>query len=174
MKNFIKIFLTGFLLLVVLFLAVGSMLSKKYEVSRSIVVNAPKEKVHNYVGDLRMWDEWSPWKNGDANLKITFGEKTSGVGASQKWVSENGDGSLKFTSSDPEKGIEYDLSFDEGNYICKSSMLYETVNGGTKITWNLTGDATEVVLGGYFALLMDYMAGPMFENGLSKLKSKVE
>jgi len=174
MKNFIKGFLIVFLLLIVLFLVVGAMLSKNYDVSRSIVINAPKAKIHTFVGDLRMWDEWSPWKDGDASLKIIPGEKTSGVGASQKWVSENGGGSLTFTSSDPEKGIEYDLSFDEGNYLSKGSMLYETINGGTKVTWNMTGNATGVVLGGYFALMMDNLTGPMFEKGLSKLKSKVE
>ncbi len=38
----------------------------------------------------------------------------------------------------------------------------------------LRGEVDTPVLGGYLALLMDSMAGPMFERGLARLKQVVE
>ena len=88
---------------------------------------------------------------------------------------DSGTGALTITGSSPESGIEYDLLFDGGRYECKSSMKYSRLpDGDTKVTWAMSGDMGRSLTGGYFALLMDSMAGSMFEKGLSNLKSRVE
>jgi hypothetical protein len=69
--------------LIVAVAAVGLFLSTKYAVERSVIIDATHEKIHGYVGNLRKWDEWAPWKGEDPSIVVMLGEKASGVGASQ-------------------------------------------------------------------------------------------
>ena len=127
------------------------------------------------VGDLNEWNTWEPWKEADPSLVVTRGEKTKGVGASQSWVGDSGDGALTFTKDSPTEGIEYDLVFDGGTYVCQSAMIYDPLeDGDTEVTWRMMGDMGTPVIGGYFALMMDSMVGEMFDKGLSNLKTTVE
>jgi hypothetical protein len=106
---------------------------------------------------------------------VNHGEKTTGVGASQSWSGRDGKGSLVFTASDPAKGIEYDLLFEEGAWKSKASLTYSRLNSTQSVvTWKMWGSADIPIIGGYFALLMDRMVGPMFAAGLEKLKRVVE
>jgi uncharacterized membrane protein len=173
-----KIFKTLFsiiVILIVIIVVVGLFLPTSYTVERSIVIDASPSQIHKYVGDLNNWNSWEPWSEGDPNLVITHGEKTKGVGASQSWVGDSGDGALTFTKDTPEEGIEYDMVFDDGTYVCQGAMTYDSLEDGeTKVTWTMSGDMATPVLGGYFVLMMDSMVGQTFEKGLTNLKNTVE
>ena len=170
-RRSIKIFVT----LILLVVGVGLVLPTEYNVVRSVSINAMPEDIHVYVGDLTKWDLWSPWKEEDPTIVTTLGEKTSGVGAYQSWVAKDGDGSLTFTKVSPIQGIEYDLFFDGGEYHSIAGMHYNRgAEAATTVMWRMTGNMDMPVFGGYFAMLMDSMAGPMFERGLEKLKAIVE
>lgn len=161
-------------ILVVVFIIAGLLLPTTYSVQRSIVIDATPAEIHEYVGDLDNWGEWEPWTESDPSIAVTLGDKTTGIGAHQSWTGDSGDGALEFTMSSPDTGIEYDLVFD-GQFECQSAMLYEPVkNGGTEVTWIMSGDTEKPFIGGYLALMMDTMAGDMFEKGLSNLKQVVE
>jgi len=169
---------TAAVVLVILVLTVaviGLFLPAKYSVERSVVISATPGEIHEYVGDLKKWDDWAPWKEDDPSIVVTLGEKTSGVGASQSWVGESGTGALTITESSPDKGVEYDLLFDGGTYECVGSMKYDRLpDGDTKVTWVMSGDMGKSLASGYFALLMDTMVGNMFEKGLKNLKRVAE
>lgn len=171
----LKAVIAAVVVFILVIAAVGLLLPSSYTVERSIVIDATPEEVHEYVGNLKKWDGWSPWKEQDPSIVVSLGEKTSGVGASQSWVGDSGTGALTVTESSPSKGIKYDLVFDGGTYECKSAMTYERLQDGkTKVTWKMSGDMGRSVTGGYFAVLMDSMVGNMFDRGLSNLKRKVE
>ncbi len=160
---------------IIVFVVGGMMLPTEYSLSRDIEIQAKPEAIHEYVGDLKKWDAWAPWKEEDPDIVTTYGEITSGVGASQSWMDSEGGGSLTLTKSSPEQGIEYDLFFDQGTYQCKSAIQYATVAENiTKVTWSMQGDMNMLIIGGYLAITMDSMIGTMFERGLSKLKSHAE
>lgn len=173
--RFLKNFLLAVLLILIIIVVAGLFLPTSYTVERSITVDASPEEVHQHVGDLTKWDEWAPWKEEDPTIVVTRGDKTKGVGASQSWVGESGDGALTITKDSPEEGIEYDLVFEGGQYVCQSAVVYEELSKGeTKVTWIMNGDMETPVIGGYFAILMDSMVGDMFDRGLQNLKTKVE
>ena len=167
----IVIFLGMFVFLIVL---VGLFLPSKYEITREIIIHAPKAAVHAYVGDLKKWDAWTPWKGEDPTVVTTLGEKTTGIGASQSWKSDSGDGRLILTACDVEKGIAYDLYFGENTYNCSCNVTYESSGDQTKVIWLMSGDAGGPILGGYFAMMMDPLIGAMFDKGLIRLKYVVE
>ena len=171
----LKTLLSIVIILIVIVVVVGLFLPTSYTVERSIVIDAPPAKIHEYVGDLNNWDSWEPWREGDPTIVITKGEKTKGVGASQSWVGDSGDGALTFTKDSPTEGIEYDLVFDDGTYASQSAMKYSPLEDGeTEVTWTMTGDMGTPVIGGYFVLMMDSMVGKMFDKGLANLKNTVE
>ncbi len=173
--KFIKTAAVVLVILIVTIAVIGLFLPAQYSVERSMVVHATPEKVHGYVGDLKKWDAWAPWKEEDPSILVTLGEKTSGVGASQSWVGDSGTGALTVTESSPESGIEYDLLFDGGTYECRGSIkYYGMADGDTRVTWAMSGDMGKSLASGYFALLMDTMVGNMFEKGLKNLKNAVE
>ena len=167
-----KKFLVVLLILLIVIAAVGFLLPRSYNVAESVVIDVKPSKVHDLVGDLKRWDEWTPWKEEDPSIQVTFGPETKGVGASQSWTGKDGAGKLTFTASDPDQGVEFDLNFD--GKPAKGAIRYERVGDGTKVTWSLQGDADVPVVGGYLALAMPRLAGPMFEKGLAKLKSQSE
>ena len=162
------------LALVVLFVVVGLLLPSRYHVERSVVIAAPPERIHVLVGDLERWPDWEPWLDLDPSIRTTLGETTVGVGASQSWVGNSGNGELTFTSWDPRTGVVYDLAFDQGKIRSVGSISYEPVEGGTKVTWDMSGENGMNPLARYFGLLMDAMVGPPFEMGLEKLKAATE
>lgn len=160
--------------LLVLFLAVavvGMALPQAYSVSRSARIEAPAERIFALVGDLQAWPAWEPFSASDPTTRTTLGERTSGVGAQQSWTGEGGSGKLTFTSSDPARGIAYDLEFHNGDEpsLARSAMEWVASGSGVDVTWSMSGEMDFPIVGGYFALLADSMIGPMFERGLERL-----
>ena len=161
---------------IMLVVVVGLFLPTNYEVSRSITIDAPRGKIHVLVGDLKRWDDWTPWKKHDPSLVVTLGDKTTGEGASQSWKGKDGDGELKFTKCTASKGVEFDMSFDEGRMKSECALLYEEQADGTLVTWKMKGDLDSLppIMAGYFAAMMPAMVGGSFDEGLAALKAEVE
>ncbi len=160
--------------LIGVFIVVGLILPTEYTVTRTEMIQAKPAAIHTHVNDLTQWDAWAPWKDEDPSLIITQGKIKSGVGASQSWVGKDGNGELTFTKSSEKEGIDYDLSFNDGAFKSTAFIHYRDLGGNTQVTWTMEGNMTVPVVGGYFAMTMDGMAGPMFERGLTKLKNVVE
>jgi hypothetical protein len=162
------------LALVALVVVVSFFLPKTYHVERTVSIAAPASQVHRLTSDLaKGWPQWEPWSEVDDTIQTTYGDVTSGVGASQIWTGTSGSGELTLTHCDENTGVEYDMSFDEGEYPSTGKIVYTSTATGTDVTWVMDGEATGV-LGKYFGLMMDRMVGPMFEQGLDNLKAAVE
>jgi uncharacterized protein YndB with AHSA1/START domain len=162
------------IVIVILFLGIGFVLPADYHVERAVIIEAPTARVHALVGDLAQWDRWAPWKEADPTMVVTLGDVTAGVGAHQSWSGDSGSGELTVRSSDPEWGIEYDLDFDRGRYISVGALHYETVEGGTRVTWTMGGRMGANPVERWFGLLMDWLAGRDFRKGLDRLKAVAE
>lgn len=175
MRRFLKAIAISLLVLVAAFAAIGLVLPKNYDIERAIAIEAPPQSIHVYVGDLSKWGEWTPWKDSDPTLSIIVGEQTTGVGASQSWSGEGGDGELTFTASSPSEGVEYDLLFDNGAFQSVAAVQYHALDEqSTEVRWSMAGEIATPIIGGYFALMMDAMVGEMFDQGLDELKRRVE
>ena len=156
-----------------LFLALGFVLPKGFEVRRAKTIHTSPEKLHTLVSDLKRWDEWTPWKAGDPSLTVEVGQVSQGVGATQTWKGDSGNGSLKITKDDPKLGIDYDITFSESNDVSKASIHYVERGTETEVIWEMKGKIN-TPFGGYLAIFMDGMVGGMLEDGLNRLKSKAE
>ncbi|MFT5079683.1 MAG: hypothetical protein ACI9C2_000699 [Gammaproteobacteria bacterium] len=170
--------LIGLGIIVALFVMVGALLTTEYVVEQRVTIKASPESIHALVGDLARWDDWAPWVEEDPSVVTTLGT-TTGVGASQTWTSDEGDGELTFTASDPAKGIAYDMVFIMGETRAPATcaMTYEVDGENTTVVWTMEGDMEDSmppVLSGYMTLMVAGSIGAMFDTGLAKLKSELE
>ncbi|MHC4973306.1 MAG: SRPBCC family protein [Planctomycetota bacterium] len=170
----LKKILIGLVVIIVILVVVGFLLPTEYEVSRYIVIDAKPSKIHDHVGDLKRWDDWMTWKENDPSIEVAYGKKTTGVGARQTWTGKDGEGEIVFTSADSKRGVEYDMSMDQGKYTSKGAILYEEMGKSTRVTWTMSGDWSTPVVGGYMVLLFEPMIGGEFQKGLSNLKDRIE
>ena len=173
-KSILKPILIGVVLASIVVVGVGLFLPAHYTVTRSVVIDAPTSKVHSYLSDLALWPTWAPWHTADPSLEVTLGTISRGIGANQTWLGDSGDGELVFTRCDPEWGIAFEMALDHGNQQAECTMLYTPVEGGTRVTWEMTGENGLNPFNRYFGLLMKPVFGPMFDEGLARLKLEAE
>lgn len=174
-----KKLLMGILVIALLLAGIGFFLPTSYRIEEYVMIRATPVQIHDYVGELKKWDEWTPWLAEDPTIVTTHGDKTTGVGASQSWTGKDGDGELTFTKCDPMTGIAYDMAFITGETrapaVCE--MIYEAKGEKTKVIWTMEGDVGDFmppVLAGYMNIAMKMQISSMFEQGLETLMIKVE
>lgn len=172
--SILKVLVLGVLLVVGGVLAWGMTLDKDYEFKRSVVIDADTDDVHEWVGDLKKWDEWGPWReqyNGD--ITYEYSETTTNVGDKMTFVTPDGTGMVKWTSVDPDKGVEYQFQWDDYDPMPGAVKYEETEDGKVKVTWSTESKDTPFI-GRYMMTLMGDSMNEMFEKGLAGLKTKVE
>jgi hypothetical protein len=174
--KFLKKAVLVLLVLAVLIAGIGFLLPSTYHVERSISIHSPPAAIVPYLNKLRKWPEWIPWNTTRyPDMKQEFHEPDEGAGASYSWTGKSsGNGTLKITRSDPEKGIAYDLDFENGKHLSHGEIKIERSGEDSKVTWTNEGDLGNNPIGRYFGLLMDKFMGPDFQQGLETLKAKVE
>jgi uncharacterized protein YndB with AHSA1/START domain len=161
--------------IVLAFIVAGIFLPSRYTVQRSVVINASANKVYNLVVEPRQWTNWSVWSMRDPNMRVTYKGPPFGMGARWEWVSKSeGSGSMEFTRVEPDRVVEYALSFADYNLRSTGTLTLEPAGTATRITWVLSGDVGGNPLKHYLAFMMDRMVGPDFEGGLANLKALAE
>ena len=174
MKLVLKIVGALAALLLVLVLA-SFFLPRNYRVERSIVIKAKPEVVFAQFGDLRAWKSWGAWQERDPGMKITYSEKTTGVGAWSAWESQKeGNGRMTIKSIEPAKSAHYLLEFPDMSMQSNGSMTLEPADGGVKLIWVDGGDLGMNPMSRWFGLFLDRIIGPDFEKGLANMKRLVE
>lgn len=172
----LKKLLIAILILLGLLILIGAFLPTHYAASGTVTISADRARVHEFVGELKRWDSWGPWKDEDPTIVVTHAPLTTGVGAHQSWTGESGNGELTFTKCSPEEGITYDMVFIQGEtrMPAKSWMSYAGSGSQTDVTWGLEGDMDMPVIGGWMVLMMGPALDEMIMKGLTKLKTVAE
>ncbi len=148
-----------------------------YTVARSASIDAPPGEVYRHMIDFRNWTDWSPWEDMDPNMEKTFSGAESGVGSKYAWSGNRkvGQGSMEIT--DAKEGAEIEIALEFLKPFKASNTTRFTLvgqDGGTEVTWAMTGKKTLMTrIMGIFKS-MDSMVGPDFEKGLAKLKAVAE
>lgn len=146
-----------------------------FRVQRSALINAPQDKVHGILTDLRRGAEWSPFEKGKT-MKKTFSGPPSGPGAALEWEgdSESGAGKLTIAEATPSK---ITLNLDMIKPMAASNVVeYDLASRGdaTNVTWSMHGPMNIVSKVMCTFVNIDKMLGTEFENGLRDLKTLAE
>jgi len=165
-----------FAVLVVILGGISFFLPSQSEVSRSIGISAPPEKVYSYVNSMQQFNRWSPWFGLDPDAEVIYSGPDTGEGAAMAWSSENpsvGKGKQEIVKAIDNQLIETKLEFDgQGDALAR--WVLEPDSGGTKISWEFSTQWGYNPIGRYMGLMMDKWVGGAYEDGLNKLKALVE
>lgn len=169
--------------IIAIILVVAAILPSESHVERSITINAPIDLVFDQVNDLRKNFNWSPWAEKDPEMKVEWGEKTSGTGGTYSWSgnSDVGSGTLTIAESVENEIIRNDIDFGEmgtgmGTWTFKPVVAEQddgSVLQQVEVTWAMDSKLGYPIER-YFGLFMDDLVGPDFEKGLSNLKQVSE
>lgn len=159
--------------LIVLLLLIGFALPAKLDISKSVSINAAAPAVFEEINNLERWETWQYWNTLDPDMKITYGERKEGTGASYTWTGPKlGDGSLAITESIPDKSIAIEMKFSDN----PASGLYtlEREGEGTKLNFNFSNDAGMNPIGHWINVFMKGEIEKSFDHAGEKIKTIAE
>ncbi|PWT95524.1 MAG: polyketide cyclase [Bacteroidetes bacterium] len=178
MKKVLKV--VGLLLLAIIafVLIAGLFISRSYHFQKEITTNAPQEKVWGYVSDFKQMDKWSPWKDKDPNIQLSYDGQDGAVGSTYSWVGNKdvGSGSQTLTKSDPPHRIDTHLHFLKPfDAQADAFITLDGENNATKVTWGFDSKYP-YPLNGVMKMFMnmDKAMNDEFGSGLNKLKTLAE
>lgn len=173
--NFLKNTVIALAVIIVIFVGIGFLLPSEFKVERSVVIQAPAERVYAHVADLRKWKEWGVWFERDPQMSVVYSGPESEVGMTSSWQSEQeGSGEMKIIALTPNQNVTYSLYFPDFDMGSTGELQLTENDMSTTVTWVDYGDVGANPINHYFALMMDSMIGPDFEKGLANLKNRVE
>jgi predicted transcriptional regulator YdeE len=142
----------------------------KISVTRSILVNAPVEKVYNTVNDFTTWTTWSPWLIMDPEAKVTVADDKK----SYKWEGpRTGSGNMTIAKEEENKMVDIDLQFLKP-YKSKAKVYFhlETKGEQTEISWVMDSSLPFFMF--WMKKMMETFIGMDYERGLRLLKDYIE
>lgn len=172
----ILIYTAAIILVIIIILAAAA--PKTYQVSRSIVIDKPKEIVYPYLKMIKNQDHWSPWKQKDPNMEQKYTGTDGEVGFKAYWKGnkEVGEGSQMIKAMVENERIDTYMVFlkpwkseSDGYYI-----LEDAGPGQTKVVWGFKGKNKFPATLFMLFYTMDKVVGKDFEEGLQSLKTILE
>jgi uncharacterized protein YndB with AHSA1/START domain len=147
-----------------------------FSVVRNAGIKAPPEKVLALINDFLEWPKWSPWEKLDPAMTKTLSGPPSGAGSIYEWTGNKkvGQGRMEILGVSPSQ-VDIDLQFmAPWKAHNKTVFTLAPEEGGTAVTWTMTGTSPFMFkLMGLF-MNMDKMIGNDFEKGLAAMKSAAE
>jgi hypothetical protein len=147
-----------------------------FRIQRTGVIDAPPERIHPLLDDLRRWAEWSPWEKLDPEMKRTFSGAASGRGAAYAWDGNKkaGAGRMEITGSSPERvtiQLDFTRPFEAHNI---TTFTLQPRGGRTEVVWSMDGPQPFMNKVMCVFIDMDKLIGKDFEAGLASLKALAE
>lgn len=158
-------------------LVMAAMKPDTFSYQRSLVMNAPQEKIYDLLIDYHNWNRWSPYEKKDPNMKRTFSGAESGVGAKYAWSGndEVGEGHMEIVRAKKPVSINIGLHFTKP-FQGDNEVIFSILPHGkqTEVTWSMTGSNPFMCkLMGTF-MDIEKMCCDDFTQGLTTLKNEVE
>ncbi|WP_426481826.1 SRPBCC family protein [Chryseobacterium sp. R2ACT005] len=173
MKTLLKII--GAIIVLIIIYAVIAMLafSKDYHYEKSIVINAPKDKVWQHTNSLKAYNTWDPFSKEIKNFSVTYSGAGDRIGDSYHWTGDDSEGEQSITEITPNEKLGTQLHFIkpfEG--MAKSNIVLTPEGSGTKVTWMIDNELNTMMK--IMKPMMDSNMDKMFGQGLGDLKKLAE
>jgi uncharacterized protein YndB with AHSA1/START domain len=174
----LKKILLGVVVLLLILVAFAYTRPAAFEVTRSKTMTAPPDVVYAELVDFHRWPRWSPWEKRDPAMTREYSGPTAGRGAVYRWKgnSDVGEGRMTITDIRPAEQIVIQLDFLEPMAATSITefKLAPSGQGGTYVTWTMSGNHNFVGKAMTIFMSMDKMVGKDFEEGLANMKDIAE
>lgn len=139
-------------------------------ISRSIVIDAPVNKVFPLINDFNHWKAWSPWliMEPEATVKVAEDAK------SYEWEGNRvGSGNMAVLEEGQNEYIHYDLNFlKPWKSKAKTSFFLSEDGDQTRVTWTMKSSLPFFLF--WMKKMMESFVGGDYERGLDMLKAYAE
>ncbi|MBC7752040.1 MAG: SRPBCC family protein [Candidatus Saccharibacteria bacterium] len=148
-----------------------------FRIERSILIQAPPDKIFYFINDFHQWQAWSPWEKIDPTMQRIYSGTPQGIGTIYDWEGKgkSGAGRMEITESRISSEIFIQLDFIKpfkAHNIAEFRLIPE--GQYTELTWSMHGPSPYISkLMGIF-LNIDRTIGKDFEKGLNRLKQIIE
>ncbi len=150
-----------------------------FRLQRSVVINAPPDKVFALITDFKQWPTWSPWEKLDPNMARTFSGTERGVGTVYTWDSPSkaGSGRMEIKQAVQPSEVVIQLNFIKpfvSQNTAEFTLQAQASTNATQVTWAMHGPNPYMAKLMQVFISMDTMVGKDFEEGLTNLKRLAE
>ena len=148
-----------------------------FSIQRSIVIDAPAERVFVLINDFHNWPQWAPQDKEDNSMQRTFSGAASGVGAVSDWSGSGntGAGRMTISQSQPSQKVSVEVDWTKPFVAHNTNdFLLQAAGGSTSVVWRMTGPNVYVMKVMSIFVNMDRSMGKHFEYGLANLKQAAE
>ncbi|MEM7024529.1 MAG: SRPBCC family protein [Pseudomonadota bacterium] len=146
----------------------------KYEVRRSIQINASVDAVRALVSDFRRWPDWSPWTIQEPACTIRYQGEAHAPGSRFEWDGERiGAGSMALVSTSPVE-LHCDLNFTRP-FKSRADVCFRFEALGEaqcKVSWDMHSQMPFFLF--FLIPNIRLYVGMDYERGLSMLKELAE
>jgi len=162
---------------IALILIIALFNSKKYSVSRNIVIDRARTDVFNYARMIKNQEKYSVWVMRDPDVRIVYTGIDGTVGAMSSWKSDNknvGVGEQEIKKITEGQRIETEIRFEKPFKSTGFGVtsLEDAGNGATKVTTEFFGYSKYPFNAMNF--MMDKMLGKDIMQNLVNMKSNLE
>lgn len=176
MKTILKILGVIVLLLIVYTVIALLTFGNSYHYEKSVVMNAPREKVWQQINSMKAFNQWNPWMKLDPNMRIVYSGSEGQIGDKYCWDSKNDDagaGCQEIRDLVENQKQKTEMIFQRpfaGQ--ATSEIILSSEGNGTKVTWTM--DTQQEAWMKIMRPMMDYQMGKSYEEGLNNLRNLVE
>lgn len=141
----------------------------KMNVVKSITINAPKQKIKDFLADFHNWKNWSPWLICEPEATLEYAED----GKYYKWEGKRvGVGEMKVLAETDDQ-IDYDLTFlKPWKSQAKVYFNLKEENEGTQVEWVMDSSLPFFMF--WMKKSMEVYIGMDYDRGLRMLKEEIE
>jgi hypothetical protein len=168
---------TLFLLsIILLFVVIGIGLPSSYHVSRSEEINGSNKIIFPYLNNLAKWSSWTALnRNKDYSLIQKYSGSTQGIGSEMSYSGDKlGKGNIKIIDNELDDHVSF-LLLINNRFNTKGNIQIEPIaENVSKVTITLDGDVGFHLPNRYIILMMNNIAGSLFQESLNRLKLIVE
>jgi hypothetical protein len=162
--------------IIALLLIVALFIRKTYHVRREITIDAPREKVFDYLKQLKNQDNFNKWVMVDPGMKREFKGTDGTVGFIYAWNGNKkaGEGEQEIKAISEGKRMETEIRFIRPMVsVAYSNYDTESLPGNrTKVTWSIPGDMKYPL--NIMISMVEKMLGKDMDTSLSNLKNILE
>jgi hypothetical protein len=146
----------------------------KYNVERTIQIEAEPSRVFETLADYRTWTTWSPWLIADPAAKVTVSSNPNSVGSTYRWEGElTGEGRIEHKQLEPYRLIDDELTFIKPfKSVAKTTLCFRPEYGGTHVTWSMNGHMPWFLF--WMIPIMKTFIGMDYARGLTMIKEWIE
>ncbi|MCM4156493.1 SRPBCC family protein [Gramella sp. AN32] len=151
---------------------------KEYDISRTVVINKPREEVYNFVRQLKNQPYWNPWFERDHHAIMKYKGQDGKVDSSFYWKgnSKVGEGIQRIIKAKQGRILETRLLFIKPVKV--NVLTYFGIKDiepeKTKMVWGAKGNLAFPLTILSIIYSPEKLLGENFEKGLRNLKTILE